>query len=322
MYKAFFNLKRNPFEITPDPSFLFPTGRHNEALAALYYGVRRHKGFVVLTGEVGTGKTLLLRCLLQLLKQSADVKYAYVFNGRLTPLEFLQYIAGDLGLPAAGKNKSELLLQLAAYVVARGERKLTTVLVVDEAHHLSEEILEEIRLLTNLETAEEKLLQILLVGQPELDEKLDSVDLRQLKQRIAVRSHLAALDMSETKGYIECRLQLGGGTEPGKIFPAETVAAVHRHSRGFPRLVNTICENALIAAYARQATSVTPEMIDTIAADFRLGVQTVPAERKTTDETDLRKAARTLLDLYAHLQNEKAHEDELAAHMPIRVIKQ
>jgi general secretion pathway protein A len=322
MYKAFFNLKRNPFEITPDPSFLFPTGRHNEALAALYYGVRRHKGFVVLTGEVGTGKTLLLRCLLQLLKQSADVKYAYVFNGRLTPLEFLQYIAGDLGLPSAGKNKSELLLQLAAYVVARGERKLTTVLVVDEAHHLSAEILEEIRLLTNLETAEEKLLQILLVGQPELDDKLDSTDLRQLKQRIAVRSHLAALDANETKGYIECRLQLGGSAEPGKIFPTETVAAVHRHSRGFPRLINTVCENALIAAYARQSTTVTPEMIDTIAADFRLGVQTVPAERKNSEEADLRKAAKTLLDLYAHLQNEKAQEEQLTAHMPIRVIKQ
>lgn len=322
MYKAFFNLKRNPFEITPDPSFLFPTGRHNEALAALYYGVRRHKGFVVLTGEVGTGKTLLLRCLLQLLKQSADVKYAYVFNGRLTPLEFLQYIAGDLGLPSAGKNKSELLLQLAAYVVARGERKLTTVLVVDEAHHLSAEILEEIRLLTNLETAEEKLLQILLVGQPELDDKLDSNDLRQLKQRIAVRSHLSPLDLNETKGYIECRLQLAGSAEPGKIFPTETVAAVHRHSRGFPRLINTVCENALIAAYARQAASVTPEMIDTIAADFRLGVQTVSPERKNSEEADLRKAAKSLLDLYAHLQNEKAHEEDLAAHMPIRVIKQ
>src|SRR5580692_7195572 len=168
MYKAFYNLKRNPFEITPDPSFLFPTKRHNEALAALYYGVRRHKGFVVLTGEVGTGKTLLLRCLLQSLKQSADVKYAYVFNGRLSPVEFLQYIAGDLGLPAAGKNKSELLLQLATYVIGRSQKQLTTVLVVDEAHHLSTDILEEIRLLTNLETADQKLLQILLVGQPEL----------------------------------------------------------------------------------------------------------------------------------------------------------
>jgi general secretion pathway protein A len=323
MYKAFYSLKRNPFEITPDPSFLFPTRRHNEALAALYYGVRRHKGFVVLTGEVGTGKTLLLRCLLQSLKQSNDVKYAYVFNGRLSPLEFLQYIAGDLGLPAAGKNKSELLLQLASYVVARGQKKLTTVLVVDEAHHLSTDILEEIRLLTNLETADEKLLQILLVGQPELDEKLDSVDLRQLKQRIALRSHLASLDLNETKGYIERRLHLAGSPIPTELFPQETVAAVHRHSRGIPRLINTICENALIAAYAREAANVTPDIIEAIAADFRLGVQTPRVERqKTPDELDVRKAARTLLELYAHLQGEQAREETLAAHVPIRVTEQ
>jgi len=190
MYKAFYSLKRNPFEITPDPSFLFPTKRHNEALAALYYGVRRRKGFVVLTGEVGTGKTLLLRCLLQLFKQSNDVAYAYVFNGLLSPTEFLQYITADLGLPAASQNKSELLLQLANYLIARSQKKLTTVLVVDEAHHLSADILEEIRLLTNLETTHEKLLQILLVGQPELNDKLDSVELRQLKQRVALRSQL------------------------------------------------------------------------------------------------------------------------------------
>jgi general secretion pathway protein A len=323
MYKTFYNLKRNPFEITPDPSFLFATRRHNEALAALYYGVRRHKGFVVLTGEVGTGKTLLLRCLLQLLKQSDDVKYAYVFNGRLSPLEFLQYIAGDLGLPAAGKNKSELLLELAGYVVARGEKKLTTVLVVDEAHHLSTDILEEIRLLTNLETADEKLLQILLVGQPELDEKLDSVELRQLKQRIALRSHLLALDLNETKGYIERRLQLAGSPNPSSLFPQETVAAIHRHARGIPRLINTICENALIAAYARQAASVAPDIIEGIAKDFRLGVHTVPVETgKMPDELDYRKAARTLLELYTRLQGEQAREEELAARVPVRLTEQ
>ena len=318
MYKAFYSLKRNPFEITPDPSFLFPTRRHNEALAALYYGVRRNKGFVVLTGEVGTGKTLLLRCLLQLLNQSDDVKYAYVFNGRLTPLEFLQYIAGDLGLPSSGKNKSELLLQLAGYVVSRGEKKLTTVLVVDEAHHLSTDILEEIRLLTNLETADAKLLQILLVGQPELDDKLDSVDLRQLKQRIALRSHLQPLDLIETKGYIERRLELAGNPAPGRIFPAETVAAVHLHSRGFPRLLNTICENALVVAYARQEASVTPEMIDGIAIDFRLGVHTAP-ELKRLPEVDVKKAANTLLELYAHLQSQKTHEETPANRVPIQV---
>ena len=320
MYKAFYNLKRNPFEITPDPSFLFPTKRHNEALAALYYGVRRHKGFVVLTGEVGTGKTLLLRCLLQLLKQNNDVAYAYVFNGKLTPLEFLQYVAGDLGLATAAKNKSDLLLLLAKYVIGRSQKQLTTVLVVDEAHHLSADILEEIRLLTNLETADQKLLQILLVGQPELDDKLDSVELRQLKQRIALRSHLAALDLNETKGYIERRLQLAGSLNPSRLFPQETIVAVYRHCGGIPRLINTVCENALIAAYARQAASVAPEIIDTIASDFRLGVQTRQFEGNAAPETiSVQKAAETLLELYAHLHNERSRDAELKPRLRVRV---
>jgi general secretion pathway protein A len=322
MYKTFYRLKRNPFEITPDPAFLFPTRRHNEALAALYYGVRRQKGFVVLTGEVGTGKTLLLRCLLQHLKQSRDVKYAYVFNGRLSPVEFLQYIATDFGLPASGKNKGELLLQLAGYVVRRGEKKLTTVLVIDEAHHLSTEVLEEVRLLTNLETTDEKLLQILLVGQPELDEKLDSIELRQLKQRVALRSHLASLDLSETQGYIERRLQLAGSPDPSSLFPQETIAAVHRYSAGIPRLINTVCENALILAYSRQMSRVTPDIIDTIASDFRLGIQTPQAERKDLPDVELRKAVKTVLDLYAHLLPEQLRDEDLTTRLTLRVTGQ
>lgn len=311
MYKAFYSLKRNPFEITPDPSFLFPTGRHNEALAALYYGVRRHKGFVVLTGEVGTGKTLLLRCLLQSLRQSKDVAYAYIFNGRLSPLEFLQYIVADLGLPPTSKTKGELLLQIAHHLIARSQKKLTTVLVVDEAHHLSAEILEEIRLLTNFETADDKLLQILLVGQPELDDKLDSPDLRQLKQRVALRSHLLPLNSTETLGYIHSRLRLSGSPGPSVLFPPETVAAVFQHSQGLPRLINTICENALIAAYARQMPSVSPEIIDDIAKDFRLGVTQGTESKKANEELDVRKAARTLLALYTQLQVAQTQEEEL-----------
>ncbi len=311
MYKAFYSLKRNPFEITPDPSFLFPIKRHNEALAALYHGVRRHKGVMVLTGEVGTGKTLLLRTLLQLLEQSNDIAYAYVFNGRLSPVEFLQYIAGDLGLPATSKNKGKLLLEIAGYVISCSQKKLITVLVVDEAHHLSAEILEEIRLLTNLETPQEKLLQILLVGQPELDDKLDSHSLRQLKQRVALRSHLVPLDSDETKGYIERRLQLAGSPHPSALFPPETIAAVYQHSQGLPRLINMICENALIAAYARQIPSVSPDIIDDIATDFRLGVHTPEVERKKTpDALEVRKAAKTLLELYSRLQAEKARKIE------------
>jgi general secretion pathway protein A len=313
MYKRFYNLRRNPFEITPDPTFLFPTKQHNEALAALYYGVRRHKGFVVMTGEVGTGKTLLVRCLLQLLGRSS-VTYAYVFNSCLSPFEFLQYIAGDLGLATAGKGKSELLLDLGSFLVARHQKKLTTVLVVDEAHHLSTEVLEEIRLLTNLETAQEKLLQILLVGQTELDEKLDSFELRQLKQRIALRSQLGPLDLQETQGYIYRRLDLAGAnSHAGTLFPEETIAEVYRQSRGIPRLVNTVCENALVTAFARQSQSVTPAIVGEVAADLRLNV--VHRQRveqlQNNGTRDVGLAVKALLQLHEYLKNIRAREEDL-----------
>jgi general secretion pathway protein A len=289
MYKTFYNLRRNPFEITPNPFFLFLTKGHTEALATLYYGISRHKGFVVMTGEVGTGKTLLVRSVLQLLKHS-NVAYAYVFNSRLSSLEFLQYVAEDFGLAALGKTKNEVLLDLNKYLIARHEKKLTTVLVVDEAHHLSAEVLEEIRLLTNLETTQEKLLQILLVGQPELDEKLDSFDLRQLKQRIAVRSQLEPLDLQETTSYIQRRLQLAGAnSSTGDLFPEETIAEVYRHSRGIPRVINTLCENALIGAYARQLRSVLPDIIDEVTADFRLNA----ADSRRAEQTPKRVIQRT-----------------------------
>jgi len=321
MYKTFFNLTRNPFELTPDPTFLFSTQRHNEALAALYYGVRRHKGFVVLTGEVGTGKTLLLRCLLRLLKQSKDVAYAYLYNSRLSPTEFLQYILSDFGLSASGKNKGEMILDLGRFVISRGTRKLTTVLIVDEAHHLPADILEEVRLLTNLETTDDKLLQILLVGQPELDEKLDSVGLRQLKQRIALRARLDPLDANETKGYIERRLEIAGANSTAStLFSAQAIAAVYRHSRGFPRLINTICENALITAYARQMRGVSPDIIEDVAKEFRLDVVRSPEAERTNgqDEMDLRRAAKILLDVYSALRKPVAREPDLGAPVAVQ----
>jgi general secretion pathway protein A len=239
-----------------------------------------------------------------LFKGNNDVAYAYVFNSQLSSLEFLQYAIADFGLPASNKNKSELLLDLFKYCIERNRKGLTTVLVVDEAHLLSTGILEEIRLLTNLETAEAKLLQILLVGQPELDDKLDSIELRQLKQRIAFRSRLVALDLGETKGYIERRLQLAGvNSDTSTIFPTQTIAAIYRYSAGTPRLINTICENALIAAYAKKIHSVTAEIIEGIATDFRLGV--IPSswseKAKPIDGNDVRHAAKTLLDLYDQL---------------------
>jgi general secretion pathway protein A len=311
MYKAFFNMTRNPFELTPDPAYFVPTKGHDEALAVLYYGVRRHKGFVVVTGEVGTGKTMLLRCLLGLLKESKDVTYAYLFNGRLSPTEFLQYILSDFGLPTSGKNKADLLLDLGRFLVSRGAEKRTTVLIVDEAHHLSADILEEVRLLSNLETQDDKLLQIVLVGQPELDEKLDSSGLRQLKQRIAVRTQLAPLDANETKQYVDQRLQIAGahrGFAP--LFSEQAIAAVYRHSRGLPRLINTICENALITTYARRLPSVTPAVIDDVAKEFRLDVVSTPEtpEMQGSDDMDLQRAINVLLTRYPNLRGPAVSE--------------
>jgi general secretion pathway protein A len=327
MYKAFYNLQRNPFEISPDPSFLFPTKRHNEALAALYYGVRRHKGFVVMTGEVGTGKTLLVRCLLQLLNRN-NVSYAYIFNSRLSPFEFLQYIAGDFGLSVSGKTKGELLLELSQYLIARHQKQLTTVLVVDEAHHVAEDVLEEIRLLTNLETTQEKLLQILLVGQPELDEKLDSVQLRQLKQRIALRCQLEALDLEETRGYIHRRLQLAGiaAEDVKQLFADDAIARIHRYSRGIPRLINTICENALITSFAKKSRSVVSQTIEEVASDFRLaGNSNVASEMKVANgqgNQDAVQAIKTLLQLHEYLQNVRSAEVESTLDASSGAIKQ
>jgi len=314
MYKSFYSLQKNPFELPPDPAFLFSTKGHNEALATLYYGVRRRKGFVVLTGEVGTGKTLLIRSLLQLLRLSS-INCAYVFNCRLAPIEFLHYVAGDFSLPVTGKSKAEILLALGRFLVSQFQKGLTTVLVVDEAHHLSVDVLEEIRLLTNLETAREKLLQILLVGQPELDEKLDSVELRQLKQRIALRSNLTPLDLEETYGYIRKRMQVAGNANADAIFPMETILEVHRMSGGIPRIINTLCENALIHGYARQLSRLSPEVIERVAHDFRLNVHNsgrfgeLGVPEKTSAEVE--QAAKTLLDLFANIRRAQSTGEEL-----------
>jgi general secretion pathway protein A len=308
MYKTFYNLQRNPFEITPDPSFLFPTTRHNEALASLYYGVTAHRGFVVLTGEVGTGKTLILRSLLGLL-QRRDVAFALIFNPTLSPLEFMRYIARDFGLPVGDKAKDELIHVLNGFLLQRHQKGLTTILVVDEAHHLSPEILEEIRLLTNLETSQQKLLQIVLAGQPELDLKLDSHELRQLKQRIALRCHLDPLTLNETREYMTRRLRIAGATGALQIFSGPAVEAVFRHSRGIPRLINTICENALLAGYAKHAATITSEIIDDAARDLRLGV-VVPDPKNSAagrlaqekEQSELLQAVKTLLEVRNRMQ--------------------
>ncbi len=270
----------------------------------LYHGIRARKGFVVLTGEVGTGKTLMIRYLLRVLGETSDVTYAYVFNSHLSPLEFLQYSASDMGLPSFGKTKSEVLSQLGKFLIDRGSKQLTTALIVDEAHHLSVEVLEEIRLLTNLETSQDKLLQVLLVGQPELDDKLDSPSLRQLKQRIAHRCRLDPLDSNQTWGYIKRRLELAGYIPNGQpLFPSDTVSCIYEQSQGIPRVINAVCENALITGYVRQAHCITPKIIDDVSRDLRLHVRTMPfpvdRELDIADDTEILRTAGRLLELYA-----------------------
>jgi type II secretory pathway predicted ATPase ExeA len=271
MYKKFYGLTRNPFEVSPDPYFFCPTPRHTEALASLAYGVLRRKGFVVLTGEVGTGKTLLVRCLLEALTKN-KVAFAYMFNPMISVSEFFTHVINEFGLlPSQIRTKSDALARLNNYLMERSRHDLTTALVIDEAQLLSWELLEEIRLLTNLETTKHKLLQIVLVGQPELEQKLDSQQLRQLKQRVGLRCNLKPLDTKEMKDYIHRRLQLAGAnSHAAAIFPDETVALIQKISQGIPRLVNTLCENSLLLGLGHNQHQITPDIVQEVAQDLCL----------------------------------------------------
>jgi type II secretory pathway predicted ATPase ExeA len=301
MYKQFFGLTKNPFEISPDPYFYHATPRHNEALANLHYGVGRRKGFIVITGEVGTGKTLLVRCLLAELRKN-NIAFGYVFNPLLSTHEFFQYIMADLGLQYSGRSKTEMLLDLNRFLIQRHARGLITALVVDEAQALRPELLEEIRLLTNLETSQQKLLQIVLMGQPELEAVLDSPSLRQLKQRVSLRCQLLPLDEEQTRSYILSRLERAGANGQPPIFDDEALKTVYEYSRGIPRIINNLCENAMVNAFAREVRTVNPEMISEVAADFRLGlkpsVPEQPAEASSitaeSNESMLRSLFRAL----------------------------
>lgn len=274
MYEGFYGLTRNPFEVSPDPYFYYQTPHHNEAMAIASYGVLRRKGFVVVTGEVGTGKTLLVRCLLEALSRN-EVSFAFVYNPMLSVPEFLAHVLNDLGLTSSVRPKGEMLSRLNNYLMARSLKGGTTALIVDEAQLLSWELFEEIRLLTNLETSLSKLLQIVLVGQPELDQKLDSRGLRQLKQRVSLRCRLEPLGLRELQGYVRWRLELAGAnSRAAGIFSDDAIFAIHSFSLGIPRLINTLCENSLISGYSRQAKQITREIVQEVAAELRLDVIT------------------------------------------------
>ena len=267
VYEDFYGLAHAPFEMTPDPTMLYLGETHREGLATLLYAVQSGKGFVVLTGEVGTGKTTLLHALLAQLE--ADTPSAFIFNPRLEPLDFFRLVFEDLGIEVTCRNKAEYLLALNEYLIECMREGRRAMLIVDEAQNLSAEMLEEVRLLSNLETPTSKLIQIMLVGQPELGEMLDRSDLRQLKQRISLRNHLRPFDARELDQYVNERLRLAGHV--GKdIFKRSARRELLACTQGIPRLINVVCDAALLSGYARGQTVLGGDVIRGVADDLHL----------------------------------------------------
>ena len=315
MYKEFYGLRANPFNVNPDPRYLFLTRHTEEALACLTYGIQSRKGFVLLTGEVGTGKTTLINKLLEWLRLQ-QVATAFIFNSRLNVPQFLDYMMADFGIPCDSRAKSQILLRLYNWLLDRYRAGETAVLIVDEAQNLSDEVLEEIRMLTNLETFTEKLLQIVLVGQPELENKLKQPQLRQLKQRLTLRAKTHPLSLDETKAYIQQRLRIAGsnGTQ---IFEPEAMVAIHRYSSGIPRVINLVCEHCLVSAFVDQQRVISPSVVDNVARDFDLGDNTsagamkVPPPLSPVDKFDVVEAIRSIATLADRIrQEEKDVPDE------------
>jgi general secretion pathway protein A len=268
MYKVFFGLKDNPFNVNPDPRFLYFTKEIEEALSGLKYGVQNRKGFITLTGEVGTGKTTLINRLLDWL-HGQKVRTAFLFNSRMNSSQLFDFILAEFGITCESRNKSQQLMRLNQWLLDRYRAGETTVLIVDEAQNLTYPVLEEIRLLTNLETSTEKLLQIVLSGQPELEEKLKLPQLRQLRQRIMLRCKTTPLSGEQINDYILERLRIAGASgEP--IFSPEAVETIHKYSVGIPRVVNLLCEHSLINAYVDQQRPISAKVVEDVAHEFQL----------------------------------------------------
>ena len=259
MYLNFYGLREVPFGPTPDPKFLFQSTRHREALAQLIYGVQERKGFIVLTGEIGTGKTTLLRALLERMDDRTAV--AYVHNSALPIDGLLEYVLQDWGVKSAATTPAQRLFELNEFLIDQHRKGTSPVLVIDEAQNLSVETLEAVRLLSNFETTRQKLMQILLVGQPELRDTLNLPQLRQLKQRIGLRCHIGPLSPEETRLYIRHRLRIAGAGDAG-IFTDAAVQRIADYSRGIPRVINIVCDHCLLSGYADSKRRVEARAVD------------------------------------------------------------
>jgi general secretion pathway protein A len=275
MYQQFYGLRELPFELTPDPKYLFFTPRHREALSNLEYGLSAAKSITVLIGEAGTGKTTLLRAALAS-ERCANVRCVYMNNPALTREEFVRMLANRFNLSAeSAGSKAVLLNELEGVLLERRKRGEITALVIDEAQSLSNELLEEIRLLANIDTPSEKLLPLVMAGQPELSARLEEPGLRQLKQRVALRCEITPFELHETAAYIASRLRTAGGV-PSKLFSREAVSLIHEHSGGIPRTVSVICDNALLSGMALERQPVDQAIVLEVCRDFLLRRQAAP----------------------------------------------
>ncbi len=266
MYKEFYDLKESPFSVTSDPAFFFSSTRHSEAFSHLIYGVEQRKGILVITGEIGTGKTTLCRTLLNRLDNKT--KTAFILNPNFSEVQLLQLIIKDLGIVTNKQGKAHLIDALNQFLIEETSRGNNVVLIIDEAQNLKERQLEQVRLLSNLETEKEKLLQIILVGQPELGEKLKLKSLRQLNQRVTVRYHILPLDKSELKDYIYHRLKVAGASDH-LAFTSEAIEEIYLYSGGTPRLVNIICDRALLAGYVLETFTIDYNVIKKCIEEVR-----------------------------------------------------
>jgi general secretion pathway protein A len=278
MYESFYGLRERPFDLSPNPKYLFLTPRHREALANLRYGLTAKRGFIVLTGEAGTGKTTLINAVLQS-NACQNVRALYLNNPALTREEFLEFLARGFKLGSdAVRSKIALLADLEQVLVQRKQQGVVTALIIDEAQSMSSELLEEIRLLANIETSAEKLLQIVLAGQQELGDRFNDPSMRQLKQRIALRCSLSLLSIDETAGYIAARIRIAGG-DSSRMFTREAVSLIFRRSRGVPRLISVICDNALMAGFALERRTIGVPIVEDVCRDFDLDPDTIPTGR-------------------------------------------
>ena len=274
MYTQFFGLRDKPFSLSPDPRFLYLSDSHREALAHLLYGIEQGEGFIAITGEVGTGKTTLCRTLLERIEPGTEV--AFIFNPQLTGVELLQSIAAEFGLETEDRSRRELTEQLNRFLLAKKREGRRVLLIIDEAQVLERDALEQVRLLSNLETSTAKLIQIVLIGQPELDTLLEAPDLRQLRQRITVRWRLGPLTPAETREYVRHRLRIAAG-EPRDLFTDGALREVHRHSRGIPRLINLLCDRSLLAGYAAGVRQVGLGLVTRVESELQVGGHHEPA---------------------------------------------